>query len=599
MTIKPLNQLPAGQFRRVWSFVARQIRMEPVSFTIHSILTLAVFGLQIAPGLVQKAVFDHLSGARPAALDLWGLIALFVGLEAARAVSAIGADWYGWTFRLVGAARLQLGLLDGILHRPPASPLPVGPGEAVNRFRIHSDVGEVTDFPTWLPDQAGKILAAAAAVIIMASISLPITLVVFIPLVGVLLLSRLAWGRMLAYRRASGLAGDAAAGFLGEIFHAILAFKSAGAEAHATRRYDQLNGDLRRAELKESFFRGVLSSVSAASVAFGVGVMLLMASQALTAGEFTVGDFALFISYLWFTTQVPLDLGTFLGDYRAQTAALDRLEELTGQPASTALVWQHLHPDGPRRSDLKVQPLKKLEVRGLTCLHPGGGRGVEKVSFEVPAGGFVVVTGRVAAGKSSLLQGLAGLLPIESGEILWNDQPVADPASFFRPPRAAYLDQSPRLFTGTLRENILLGLQDDEGLLERAIWAGVLERDLSLFPQGLETVVGPRGLRLSGGQIQRTAAARLFGRDPDLLLIDDLSRALDVETENALWERLLARREESDRPAILAASHRQAALRQADWVIVLKEGRGAAAGKLNDLLRECEEMRLIWAGQED
>jgi ATP-binding cassette, subfamily B, bacterial len=112
---------------------------------------------------------------------------------------------------------------------------------------------------------------------------------------------------------------------------------------------------------------------------------------------------------------------------------------------------------------------------------------------------------------------------------------------------------------------------------------------------GLETVVGPRGVRLSGGQVQRAAAARMFVREPELLVFDDLSSALDVETEKALWERLLG--DESSPPAVLAASHRRPALRLADHILVLKEGKVEAEGKLDDLLENCEEMRLLWEGK--
>jgi ATP-binding cassette subfamily B protein len=119
-----------------------------------------------------------------------------------------------------------------------------------------------------------------------------------------------------------------------------------------------------------------------------------------------------------------------------------------------------------------------------------------------------------------------------------------------------------------------------------------LERDLPALEHGLETLVGPCGVKLSGGQIQRAAAARALARPARLLVLDDLSSALDVETEQLLWKRLKALPS-----TLLVVTHRREALRAADRVIVLKDGRVEATGKLEVLLETCKEMKDLWLGE--
>ena len=143
----------------------------------------------------------------------------------------------------------------------------------------------------------------------------------------------------------------------------------------------------------------------------------------------------------------------------------------------------------------------------------------------------------------------------------------------------------------TLQENLLLGRDETDAELHEAIRSAALDRDVDHMPDGLETLVGPLGMRLSGGQVQRTAAARMFVRDPELLVFDDLSSALDVDTEKTLWERLFAEHAES---TALVVSHRRPALQRADQIIVLDQGRVVAQGKLADLLETSPEFRDLW-----
>ena len=220
------------------------------------------------------------------------------------------------------------------------------------------------------------------------------------------------------------------------------------------------------------------------------------------------------------------------------------------------------------------EPLRTLEIAGLTAVHDDGTLGATGVDLTVGAGELVLLLGQVGSGKSSLLSALAGLVT-STGEIRWNGQPVAEPQTFLRPGRVAHVAQVPRVLSGTFTDNVRL---DHPGRAVRpALETARLVPDVQ-SAGGPDALVGHRGVRLSGGQVQRLALARALACEAELLLADDVSSALDSATEIELWSALRERG-----ATVIGATSKRAALAQADRVVVLVEGRVAAVGAWHEL----------------
>ena len=350
----------------------------------------------------------------------------------------------------------------------------------------------------------------------------------------------------------------------------------ATAEIDVIERFRILNEKRRSAMLQHSLLHGLLVAFFRNVPTLGAGAIMLIAAESMTDGRFTVGDFALFVYYLQSINDTVVSIGLTSTEYRQATVALQRLLETTPElPAATLVQHGPIYQRGsePVLTHPIKSPADRLEtltVDNLSFAYLSNGRGIQNLSLQLNRGSVTIVTGEVGSGKTTFLKVLLGLLPRDSGEVYWNGASVVDPASFFVPPRSAYVAQTPRLFSDSVIDNIQLGLPHSESALTQAIHTVVLEPDIVQLAGGLNTLVGPRGVKLSGGQQQRVAAARMLVRIPELLIFDDLSSALDLETEALLWERLLATKEER---TILAVSHRPVALRHADQVIELVEGR--------------------------
>ncbi|MBY6276070.1 ATP-binding cassette domain-containing protein [Symbiobacterium thermophilum] len=487
---------------------------------------------------------------------------------------------------------LRINMLRGIYRRPGALPLPVTPGEAITRFR--DDVLESCFYIHRFPLSLVDVATAAGIFAYLFTVQPLLAALGAAAIAGVFLAMRKLQENIVLYRDQVMERTEAVTGYLGEILSAVPVLQVAGAVPDALRRFRDLNQDREVVSLKERLQWGLLFALSENGFYVALGLVILAAAPLLARGQFSPAQFALFQMLLQQVGWRMWGVSESVAQLRAVGVYQARMAELAGGDqelvAGARLDFREEIPPEPAPARRPEDALEVLTVAGLTYRHPETGRGIADVSFTLPRGSFTVITGRIGSGKTTLVRTLLGLLPAEAGEVRWNGQVVTDPMAFFTPPRIAYTPQVPRIFSGSLRANILLGLAESDVDMEEAVAAAVLEPDVAQFPCGLETEVGSRGVKLSGGQVQRTAAARMFARQPALLVLDDISSALDSETEAELWRRLFAR----EGATVLCVSNRRAALERADQILLLDEGRLVAAGPLPELLRTSPAMRELW-----
>lgn len=365
------------------------------------------------------------------------------------------------------------------------------------------------------------------------------------------------------------LAGDARAAFgraLGSVLEAVRTIKLSGA-THAAlahlRRQDAQRVAAAQREDHVSYLAWHAPFLVSRSATVLVWWLHVAGTWSLTT---TLVVYTAIGAYGWVgatagnvLTRIPVarrwtDIATRLAgtnDLAAVPADVDLVRGTHQNPAATA----------------PVGPLTRLRLTGATAVHDDGTIGVRDVHLDIRPGQTVLVVGRVGAGKSSLLAGLAGLARLD-GTVTWNETRLTSMAELAGT-RTAFVSQLPRIVSGTIAENVHL---DHQRAVAPALTTAQLDMDVT-EAGGHDTVVGHRGLRLSGGQTQRLALARALAAEPDLLIVDDVSSALDATTEAALWTALRA-----SGTTIVGSTSRAATLHAADHVIVLDQGRQVDAG---------------------
>jgi ATP-binding cassette subfamily B protein len=580
----------------IWRVVVRLVANAPVRYGASALLWISIWTMPLAVGLIAANFFDSLTGQAPGwnlptlATALWAYVVVRIGfvMLAMRAHSSL-------LFR--AASGMRRSMLRWLYTLPGAQPVSETPGEVVSRFR--DDVNHTIEAYDFTVDLIGSTVSAGVAVTVLLSIDPVITAIVFTPILVVIAITSRLGSRIRRYRHDARDATEAITGFLGEMLSAVQSVKVADAERPMLGHFVQLNAYRQKMMVRDRTFTAGIEAVFHNTVSIGTGLILILSVDILgdtgSAG-LTIGQFSLFVYLLQLVTESAWFIGIFLARLRQAEVSVQRKVELmrgAGWRDLTADIGLQSRIETVDHSELATDGTAPLvSVTGLTYRYPSSGMGITDVDLDIPVGSFVVVTGKIGSGKTTLLRAILGLVPAEGGVVRWKGSVVDDPAGFMVPPRAAYTPQTPRLFSMSLRDNLLLGHEASDEALVRSVETATMTRDVAAMTDGFETMVGPRGVRLSGGQVQRSAAARMLVRSPELLVFDDLSSALDVETEAELWDGLFAR---DLTTTVLAVSHRRPALMRADLVVVMEAGRVVARGSATELLASSPLFGEMWS----
>ncbi|MFG2404364.1 ABC transporter ATP-binding protein [Streptomyces brevispora] len=493
-----------------------------------------------------------------------------------------------WTLVLT-RARFDATLRTAVVHRYHRLPMTYHQAHPTGQKLAHvtTDAEAAAELPARLPDVLGMFVLFVVTVGWVVVVD-PVMALVGGAMIPALLLVN--W----VYQKQVEVPAQAVQERLGRVtevahesFDGAALVKMLGRDRVERDRFAAEAAGLRDAKIKLAIRDWLLDSLIESIPTATSLVIVVVGALRVNSGEITVGALVSFVNVFAMLVVPVRTIGNVLGDVPRMLAGYARVRTVLGEPLPPAVPDPQPLPDGPL----------DVSVRDLSFTYSGGTVVLSGVSFHVPSGSTVAITGGTGSGKTTLLLALAGLLPLTGGTVLLNGVDLSRISPDDRVTAIAAAFQEPFLFAGSLAENVLLDFDSEaaSGADPRLDEALRLARARTLVdgqPNGPDTPVGERGVTLSGGERQRIALARALAHRPRLLLLDEATSAVDATTRQEIMSGLTTGLKSTTTIVVTTSA---ATLALADTVVYLDQGRVAGVGAHADLLRIDGYDRLIRA----
>ncbi len=547
-------------------------------------LTLISTGIKAWLPTVLARAFDGLQGPSPAEA-VAAAATLYFAVGGAEWLLTAGLMFTRGTVNVLFEWKTRTRAFSHLVRHGPAFLQRMRTGDLVTR--LTDDVAEKLSW--FLCSGIFRAVSASCIVVfalaMMARIDVRLTLLSAMPLPLLIVLHAFA-GSMLTRRqervqaRISDLNGSLEACFAG-----VRVVKAYSREAAERAAFGEVAARCRDAEISAARAHVLLDSLYGHSFQAGIIAVLLAGGHAVLDARITLGEFLAFEAWVIMMSVPMLDLGNLLVRGRQSAVSIGRLLAIEAPEPDVREIASPRRIAGEARGSLRFEGVS-------LSLGDARRRVLEDVTFEAETGALVALVGRVGSGKSLLLRLPSRLLDPTEGRVTLDGIALPDLALSDLRRHVALVPQEPSLLSGTIRDNVRFDRPwVDEDTVRWAVRVARLDRDLGALAHGLDTKVGMRGVSLSGGQGQRVALARALAGRPRVLVLDDVTSALDAQTEAALWDEL---GRELPGLTLLVATHRTRTLERADRILVLEHGRVAQAGRHADLAARAGAYRDLY-----